>query len=288
MNAAITALLLLSVMSGADQSQDKFVAEGARYSFRDGVLELGPGRGWLRTPRVYLDFALAFDFKSATPELDAGVMVRTWTGSGEWPRKGYRIVLPTPGSSDPSSVMVGHRQGVTVIQKGSVALQYQGEWQQVEILGEGPRITVTLNGTLVGVYEIERYGGYVLFDNRRGRLLLRNVRIARTDPDPDIPTSVIRGDKLKAAGGQMPQLIRDVKPIYTEEALGQGVSGTVLLEVVVGVDGAPGAIRVARSLHPDLNVSAVAAARGWRFKPATLNGREVPVLVTVEMKFTTR
>jgi periplasmic protein TonB len=83
-----------------------------------------------------------------------------------------------------------------------------------------------------------------------------------------------------------PTLLLHVKPKYTTEALRQKIQGTVVLDVVVGRDGIPGAIRVARSLDPDgLDVEAVATVRAWRFVPGRLGDTPVDVLVRVMLEF---
>jgi TonB family protein len=65
------------------------------------------------------------------------------------------------------------------------------------------------------------------------------------------------------------------------------VQGPVLLECVVLPDGTVGDVRVSRSLDPvfGLDREAIAAARRWRFTPGLLNGKPVPVIVTIELTF---
>ena len=158
-------LFLLHLFASVPQATQRpsFVAERSpSYSFKDGIHELGSGQGWLRTTGVYLNFRAALDFKTMTPDSDAGVLFRTWTGTDEWPGRGYRFRLPSESAASPSSLVVGHRAKVTIVQDGRIDLQPSGEWQQVEIVGDGRRITLTLNRTLVGVFEVERYGGHIL------------------------------------------------------------------------------------------------------------------------------
>jgi protein TonB len=60
----------------------------------------------------------------------------------------------------------------------------------------------------------------------------------------------------------------------------------VELEVVVGRDGLPHAIRVARSLDPaGLDEEAIAAARQWVFTPGRIGDTPVDVLVTLLLDF---
>jgi protein TonB len=93
-------------------------------------------------------------------------------------------------------------------------------------------------------------------------------------------------------GVTSPQLIREVKPGYTIEAMRAKVQGIVELDVVVLPDGTidPKRIRVARSLDPTfgLDGQAVAAVKQWRFRPGTYKNQPVSVRVRVELTFTLR
>jgi protein TonB len=82
----------------------------------------------------------------------------------------------------------------------------------------------------------------------------------------------------------------EVKPQYTSDAMRAKVQGTVLLECIVGPDGAVDDVRVARSLDPTfgLDEEAKKAARRWRFAPGTRMGDPVPVLITIELTFALR
>jgi TonB family protein len=86
-----------------------------------------------------------------------------------------------------------------------------------------------------------------------------------------------------------PQLISQVRPTYTADALDQRIQGSVVLEVVVTTEGTPSEIRVVRSLDPaGLDEEAIKAVRQWKFKPGRLAGIPVNVLVTVVVDFTIR
>jgi TonB family protein len=288
MLSVVLALSLLTVATGEGQHAQptSLVAENGReFSFRDGVLEIRSGRGWLRTARLFLDFKVTFEFKAATKRSNAGVVIRTWTGVGEWPDAGYRIVLPTDSASDPATVLVGHHRPVTTIERGRIVLKSADEWQQVEVSGERQRITILMNGTLVGAFEVGVFGGHIMFDNKAGRVQLRNISIVSTERPPDIASEVMTHKQLEAAGGDAPKLIQETRPHYTPEAMERKVEGRVDLEAVVLPDGSTGPIRVTGSLDPDLDLSAVAAIRAWRFEPAMLNGKTVPSMVEVEMTF---
>ena len=62
------------------------------------------------------------------------------------------------------------------------------------------------------------------------------------------------------------------------------MSGAVILEAVIGTDGAVRDVRVLRSI-PLLDDAAVAAVKQWRYSPTLLNGVAVPVVMTVTVQF---
>jgi len=91
-------------------------------------------------------------------------------------------------------------------------------------------------------------------------------------------------------GVTMPTLIERVPPKYTVEAMQARIQGSVWIECVVQADGTVGDARVTRSLDRrfGLDEEAIAAAKRWRFRPGLLNGKPVPVLVTIELMFSVR
>ena len=91
-------------------------------------------------------------------------------------------------------------------------------------------------------------------------------------------------------GVTTPALILRVAPKYTVEAMQARIQGSVWVECVVLPDGSIGDARVMRSLDRrfGLDDEAIAAARRWRFRPGTLHGKPVPVVVTIELTFNVR
>ena len=96
------------------------------------------------------------------------------------------------------------------------------------------------------------------------------------------------GPYRPGSGISPPAIQREVKPVYTAEALRREVEGDVVLEVVVLASGAVGEIRVVRGLGHGLDEAAVTAMRGWRFHPARRQGAAVDVVVEVAMEFRLR
>jgi TonB family protein len=75
------------------------------------------------------------------------------------------------------------------------------------------------------------------------------------------------------------------EPSFTEEARRASISGIVRLHAVLKADGSISHILVVKSLPLGLTQRAIEAARGIRFKPATVNGHAVSQYVTLEYNF---
>ena len=139
------------------------------------------------------------------------------------------------------------------------ALDAVRQWQFTPTLLNGVAVpvimTVTVNFTLQGPNEIE---------------VPREV---------DLERAKIR---VPATRRQSPVLVKEVKPVYTTEAMQAGIQGNVELEVEIGIDGTVTGAHVVKG-HPMLNESALTAVRQWQFKPIP-----EPFTATIEMTFRTR
>jgi protein TonB len=82
-----------------------------------------------------------------------------------------------------------------------------------------------------------------------------------------------------------PKNIKRVAPVYPPEAQAAGVSGLVILEVLIGGDGRVSDAKVLRSI-PMLDQAAIDAVLQWEYTPTLLNGVPVPVVMTVTVNFT--
>jgi TonB family protein len=106
-----------------------------------------------------------------------------------------------------------------------------------------------------------------------------------TGVPPATPPGVFRA----GPGVTLPRILKEVRPQYTADAMRQKIQGSVVLECVVKTDGTVGDVRVVRSLDPTygLDQEAIKAARMWVFTPGTRNGEPVPVMVSIELTFST-
>jgi TonB family protein len=85
-----------------------------------------------------------------------------------------------------------------------------------------------------------------------------------------------------------PNVVREVRPVYSQDALERKVQGDVLLELIVTEQGLPTDVRVVKPLDPSLDRAAIDAAMEWRFEPARKDGEPVRVRVHLELRFTLR
>jgi TonB family protein len=101
------------------------------------------------------------------------------------------------------------------------------------------------------------------------------------------PSTAEKPAKLGQGGSVTPpRKTRDVKPFYPVEMQQRGITGTVVLESVITKTGCVRSVRVMRSVAPPLDHAAVRAVSGWQFTPTKIDGREVPVIMTVTISFT--
>lgn len=96
------------------------------------------------------------------------------------------------------------------------------------------------------------------------------------------------GPYRPGSGIEPPSLLHEVKPDYTEDARRRGVTGEVIMEIVVRRDGSVGDVRILQGLGYGLDARALQAVRSWRFSPARRHGTPVDVLVEVAMEFRLR
>jgi TonB family protein len=90
---------------------------------------------------------------------------------------------------------------------------------------------------------------------------------------------------VAAASVTAVEIISKPKPVYTAEARARKIEGEVLLEVQFNAAGDAQIIRVVRGLAASLDETAIAAARGIRFRPAMRDGVAVDSTAFVHIFF---
>ncbi len=164
----------------------------------------------------------------------------------------------------------GHVTNVSVLsgdpELAKAAVRSVREWRYVPYFRDGQPIQVT---TMVTI----------------------NFKLTDTG-QPDISAAFAhyegteRGPVFKVGNGvSAPKVIHTEDPVYDEKARRDKYQGTCVLTLIVGSDGKPYNIRVARHLGEGLDEKAIEAVSLWRFSPATKDGKPVAVVINVEVQF---
>ncbi len=118
------------------------------------------------------------------------------------------------------------------------------------------------------------------------RKIKANLKLSEEEIDSD--TNSEKEDFVKGAMiiSQMeaPRVIKRVNPIYPEIARQARVEGMVLLNTRVDKQGNVEAIQVLRSI-PLLDQAAIDAFKEWKYEPMIVDGKAIPVIFTVYVRF---
>ena len=110
---------------------------------------------------------------------------------------------------------------------------------------------------------------------------------AQTTPPGKVETGQVSPEAPLKVGGSVtpPRVIYSPDPGYSDKAQKAHYQETCVLWLIVGADGHPRDIRVARAIGMGLDEKAIEAVRTWRFKPARKDGQPVAVQINVEVEF---
>ena len=96
----------------------------------------------------------------------------------------------------------------------------------------------------------------------------------------------LRSDMVASYGISEPPVVRSrVEPVYPEMARQQGLSGVVILEIVIDEQGRVIATRIMRTDNVIFNKSAEDAVRQWKYSSPKNDGRAVRTYKTVTVNF---
>ncbi|WP_311270704.1 energy transducer TonB [Sphingobium sp. WCS2017Hpa-17] len=108
-------------------------------------------------------------------------------------------------------------------------------------------------------------------------------------PGPPAPAAPAAAPSIVQGGDLGAQMVAGKPPRYPVESRRKHEQGTVLLSLIVGLDGAVESINVAQSSGSSrLDNAARDAVKGWRWKPILRSGQPVRVKGVVEIPFILR
>ena len=92
---------------------------------------------------------------------------------------------------------------------------------------------------------------------------------------------------MKADGKIEPPVpVRTVAPEYPADMRREGVTGLVMVTVLIDEQGNVAETKVEKASNEAFSSPAVNALKRWKFKPAQKDGAIVPIHVTIPVKFT--
>jgi len=108
---------------------------------------------------------------------------------------------------------------------------------------------------------------------------------APAPPAPRESAPVVREARVRVGGNvQPPAPVSTPQPAYPPLARAARIEGVVQLEAVIGTDGRIHGLRVVQG-HPLLAEAAVEAVRRWIYRPPSLNGDPVEMVMYVDVRF---
>jgi TonB family protein len=119
---------------------------------------------------------------------------------------------------------------------------------------------------------------------------LASIALGREGINAAMAGSVLQARTVyrKEDGVTLPELVREVRPVYTPAAMQARIQGGVVMRAVVEADGSVKDVEVVESLDTEhgLDEQATQALKQCEFKPGLWMGAAVPVLITFETRFT--
>jgi bla regulator protein BlaR1 len=148
-------------------------------------------------------------------------------------------------------------------------------------------LTVTRK-LFLGAMAIGVIAGPILVGLVKAPLVNAQSPQASAAPKPGAPAHWLAPqNQIYHVGGDVsaPMLIFAPDPEYTEKARQAKYQGVCVVALIVDEEGNPQRVQIVRHLGMGLDKKAVEAVRQYRFKPAMLRGKPVPVQVNIEVNF---
>jgi protein TonB len=129
----------------------------------------------------------------------------------------------------------------------------------------------------------------VFYEGKRELLSAKVGGVSGVASDDPVFTPAADAKAINAERAQLAQdvtkgmLIKKQFPVYPQDAKDARVSGTVVLQATIGVDGAIHDLHVVQAPWPSLVASALIAVSKWQYKPYLLNGEPVEVETTINV-----
>ena len=144
------------------------------WTIEDGAVEGSGGSGHLLSEASYADFVLTLEFWVDAPA-NSGIFIRCGDPDEISPVTCYEVNI-----FDQRPDQTYRTGGIVNFAAPAAQIDAGGQWNSYEIRAEGPRLHVTLNGTVTADVEDDTHAeGPLTLQYGSGVVKFRNVRIRR-------------------------------------------------------------------------------------------------------------
>ena len=165
-DAGWTTLLDGSTLDGWNQIGD------ANWTLADGAAQADSGAGFLVTPRSYGDFEMIVQYWVDEPA-NSGIFIRCADAASVNDRNSYEVNI-----YDTRADQTYRTGGIVHLAAPASHVDSPGRWNTYEIVAEGPRLRVWLNGEqMVDIEDTQFAEGPIALQYGAGVVKFRNVMI---------------------------------------------------------------------------------------------------------------
>lgn len=203
--------------------------------------------------------------------------------SGVWLAGG----LP-PGTLRDMLAVTGCKPAADRLIVGLVRYRFDGRPRQVTVVDRGlPESCARIAGPALGLTLATTEVVDPSQPDGRTVAVMPLQERARECAEEAEPAAVERANADPSAPGKTrePRKVKTVAPTYPDAAKAARIQGTVVLDAIISPAGCISSLRVLRGVSPELDAAAMIAVGQWRYTPTLLDGRPVPVVMTITVNF---
>ncbi len=169
--------------------------------------------------------------------------------------------------------------------EGIVILEAKADEQGTVVDARILRSIPLLDQAAIDAVKQWKYEPLIINGKARQVIFTVTVRFMLKEGDQAKTIEKFAAGAVKAAGEiQPPKLIKEVAPVYPEVARVAGVQGVVILSVKADETGKIVDAMILRSI-PLLDQAAIDAVKQWVYEPTIIDGKAVPIVFTVTVRF---
>ena len=163
------------------------------FSWKDGVLHIaGTDRGYVATKAEYANYRLVAEYKwgKESPDNDSGIFVHCVGPDKAWMTSVEVQIATRPNTKSGDVVLIGgptttltidgkQKKGGTQTRKSGADYEKPaGEWNTMEILCDGGKVRVSINGkvALEGT-DAQPSAGKIFLQSNKGEIIFRKVEL---------------------------------------------------------------------------------------------------------------